>query len=257
MNGNSRQGFILSVLLHATFVAVVVVLSIFKPLPEPPRTVFELVGAPPPSGGVMQANDEPDSSGVEFDPLPAMPRPRPTPRRTPPPAAAPRQSLPQPASAQPKTAPPATPKTSYEEFVREHGQPKANPRTRSAPKGANVPRIDTRFSANIRDSVVNLEGLGSMSDAEQSALDSYIARMKEALRRSWDKPAGLAHSVSAVVEFDVAVNGLLLNARITDSSGHPQFDQSVLDAFGSLGSAGPAPDGRSHQFRLTFRMTDV
>ena len=104
--------------------------------------------------------------------------------------------------------------------------------------------------------VINLDNLANLTDAEQSALDSYIGRLREALRRHWTKPLSLATSVSAIIEFDVQSNGRLTNARVSRSSGNAEFDQSVLGAFRALGSAGATPDGRAQKLRLTFRMTD-
>lgn len=104
--------------------------------------------------------------------------------------------------------------------------------------------------------MINLDSLSGFSDAELSALDRYIARLKEALRHAWDKPTALAESLSTTVEFHVAGNGRLSNARITSSSGNRQFDESVTRAFSTLGSAGATPNGQPQQLRLKFRMTD-
>jgi protein TonB len=258
MTGNPRQGFVLSLLLHVAVAAGVLAFTFIKPPTKPPRTVFELVAAPPPS-----AESSPDDDSVQFS-MPAVrpPPPRPLPKppvQEPPPVAQPVVPTPAPTPApqrRPDPTPPPPPTISYEDYVRQHGPPRTQPARTQPPRPVTVPRINTTFTANIRETVINLDRLGELTDAEQSALDRWISRLKEALRRSWDKPTALAESLATVVEFDVASNGRFSNVRVTRGSGNRQFDDSVVGAFNRLGSAGATPDGRLQQLRLTFRMTD-
>lgn len=260
MTGNSRQGFILSILLHLGVGAVVVFLALFKPPVEPVRSVFELV-APPPS----EADIASDDAAVEFNvprTRPPAPQPKPVERPKPPepkPVVVPKpvqQTVPEkPKPAEEKPVPP--PKVSYEEFVKQHGQPTPQKPKPATPKPVTVPRLNTKFTANLRETVINIDASASLSDAELDALDRYIARLREALRRAWDKPTSLAENLATTVEFEIAANGRLTGVRITRGSGNSQFDQSVLGAFNTLGSAGATPDARPQQLRLTFRMTDA
>jgi TonB family protein len=249
MKRDSRQGFIFSALLHGAMIVGVVLVTIYKPPQKPAVTVFELVSLPAPSP------DDAEDDDIEFtvpQSRPQQPRPRPQPERRPEPPPPTPQKTPTP--KQPLPRPPE--KISYEEFLKKQGPPKATQPKTTQPRPINVPRIDTRFTATLRESVINLDSLSNLTDAEQSALDGYIARLKAALKRVWDKPAGLAHSVATVVEFEVGANGRLSGARITKSSGNAQFDQSVLDSFVTLGTAGTTPDGGPLRLRLTFRMTE-
>ncbi len=257
MRGRAGQGFILSVLLHLMVAAVALLIALYRPPEKEARTVFELVSAPQASAEVAPAD-----ASVEFT-VPAPPPQRPPPPRPPDPTPAPPpprpQIVPAPAPAPkpvPAKPPPPPPKVSYEDFVREHGSPRTTAPRPSPPRSVVVPRLNTNFSANVRETVINLDRFAELSEAEQSALDRYIARLKEALRRAWDKPTALADSLAATVEFDVAANGRLSGVRVTRGSSNPQFDQSVAGAFTRLGSAGATPDGRAQQLRLTFRMTD-
>jgi colicin import membrane protein len=145
---------------------------------------------------------------------------------------------------------------SYEEFLKQHGPPKTRKPRPAAQKPVTVPRIDTKFSVNLQESVIDLDALSALTGAEQSALDRYISRLKEALRRNWNKPSGVASTTSCEVEFNVGSNGRLTNVRITRSSGNREFDQSVQAAFSQLGSAGATPNGKAQDLRLTFRMAD-
>lgn len=246
MKDNPKQGFVLSVLLHLAVVMGALALAYLSPRNPPERKFFQLVS--PPAPAVETATDSP---AVEFesplvplpDPIVIPPKPPPEPVET-----RPVQAIPPP--------PEPPPQISFEEFVRQHGQPQTRPSRPPSQRTVTPPKIDTKFSTNLRETVIDLDNLANLSDAEQSALDSYIARLREALRRHWTKPLGLATSTSAVVEFDVQANGRLTNVRVSRSSGNGEFDRSVLDAFSALGSAGTTPDGRAQKLRLTFRMTD-
>lgn len=250
MKPNSRQGFVLSVVLHLGMAATVALVTLYQPPVKPAVTVFELVSAPPPPAEEGPAQED----EIQF----SVPKTRPPPRRVPPPPERrpePPVPVPQKTPAPKKQPPPPPEKISYEEFIRKQGQPKVTAPKKTAPRPL-PPRIDTRFSPTLRESVINLESLNALSDLEQSALDSYISRLKAALKRVWDKPVGLAHSMAAVVEFDLAASGRISGVRITSPSGNSQFDQSVLESFTTLGTAGTTPDGKPMRLRLTFRMTD-
>lgn len=254
MKGNPRQGFVLAVLLHLAVVIGAIVLTYVSPPKPPERNFFQLVSPPPPAVEAVS-----DPAAVEFesplvplpDPVVIPPKP-PEPKPEPPPPTPPKTSEVRPLPPPPEPPPQVT----FEEYVRQHGQPQARPPRQTPPRTVTPPKIDTKFSANLRETVINLDNLANLTDAEQSALDSYIGRLREALRRHWAKPLGLATTVSAEVEFDVQANGRLINVRISRSSGNGEFDRSVQDAFTALGSAGATPDGRAQKLRLTFRMTD-
>ena len=255
MWSRSRHGFVMSVILHLAVVVFAIVMTFVRPRRDKPPAVFELVSLPAPAAEIAPADSMVDFTMPEVKPLP--PRPKPEPKPPPPEVVIPPKPTPKVPEPVPQKPPEPQPKPlSYEDFVKQHGQPQAQQPRKTTPKPVVAPRIDTKFTATIRETMVNLGALGPLSEDEQSAWDRYIARLREALRRTWDKPSGLAHNVAAVVEFDVAANGRLSNAIITKSSGIPQFDGSVLGSISTLGSAGTTPDGRPQRLRLTFRMTD-
>ncbi|MGH8019833.1 MAG: energy transducer TonB [Opitutaceae bacterium] len=259
MNGNSRQGFVLSILLHVLLAGAALVFAFINPPEEPERTVFELVSAPPPMSAVMPV----EQSSVDFTmpevppPPPVVPIPIPEPEPEPQPVVPVNrpEPKPRPKPPEPKKVEPA-PTMSYAEFLKQHGAPKTPAKKKPAPKPVSVPRLNTSFTANIPDVVINLDSLTHFSDAELSALDRYIARLKEQLRQAWDKPTELAESLATTVEFHVAGNGKLSGVRVTSSSGNRQFDESVTRAFATLDNAGATPNRKTQHLRLRFRMTD-
>jgi protein TonB len=257
MHGIPKNGFIVSVILHLGAVLALIVFTFFKPPEKPIPTVFELVSAPPPSAAAAQPA-EPIQFEKPPQPLPPpIKRPEPPPPKPPEPKPIPKPVPKPPPAAEVVPIPKPPPKLSYEQFLEQQGPPKTRQPLPTNPKPVTVPRIDTKFSANLQESVIDFQALEALSGAEQSALDRYISRLREALRRNWEKPSGVASSISAEVEFNVSSNGRLTNVRITRSSGNRTFDQSVREAFDRLGSAGATPNGKPQELRITFRMTDA
>jgi TonB family protein len=252
MKGNSREGFVLSILLHSAVAAGAVVFALVRPAEKPPLRIFELVSPPPPG----EAAEAVDDGSLQFElpearPAPVPPRPKPAQQKPKP--------KPQPAPVQQPAAPPTPPKPkalTYEEFVRQHGAPKAPATKPKAAKPVAVPRINTNFNANLRDFVVDADRVGSLTDAERSIMASYIGRLMGALRRVWDVPGGLPPDIEAVVEVDIAPNGAFTRVRIVRGSGQAAFDQSVIDTFTTLGSAGPTPEGKALLLRIPFNLKE-
>lgn len=259
MQGKTKQGFVLSVLLHVAVIVGAFLISIIQPPEKPKEMIFELV-APPPS-----APDVPSTEpAMEFTaPTPPVPVPQPK-VEPPPPKPVPKPPPPKPKPVEkPKPVPtPPPPKPvevpkpmSIEEFRKLNPQ-KPKPKTTTPPKTVKVPRVDTRFNVNLRDTVVNVDSLAGLSQIQQSELQNYIARLREALRLCWSKPDGLPAATAADVEFHVAPNGSFSRIRITRSSGQTMFDASVVESFSTLGTAGQTPDGKPLHLRYTFRINE-
>jgi TonB family protein len=267
MQESSQQGFMFSLSLHVSVAAVVAVLAWVKPFQRKTEHVFDLIplgtsgpaGESPPSGDVDF--DVPDAPPVSPAVEPARPRPEPprattppppTPTRTAPPVPRP-QAPPTPRPAKPPKPAPTPDRMSYEDFVKQHGKPKPQPRagTRTQPaptRGTRTaPRIDTRFNSGIG----TVGGTPGRADGDPNAgeIDSYMFRLSEALRAIWEAPGdGEVH-----VEVDIAPNGRITVGRIVKSSGNAAFDDSVLVALRAVGSIGPTPHGKSIPRVMRFR----
>lgn len=262
MRANSPSAILASISLHALVVAVVflagVLLSRTAP---PPPVIFELVSGEPLDGaerGPATPADlkfnvpkvkQPPQTKVEPPPQ-AKEQPRPV--ETPPPK---QQTV---KKAQPKPEPKTTPKRdekmSYEEFVRQHGAPKTA--TQAPPRPVKTPRIDTaKVVAGTRAS--GERGPASTASEIRDQRD-YEARLIALLKASHEetKPTGLGDSVSAEVTFFLTADGQIRSAEITRSSGHPEFDQSVLAAIRRVTWPGPRPDKKSDTLRVIFRMRE-
>lgn len=164
-------------------------------------------------------------------------------------------------AAEAKAAAEEAKRTSYEQFQ------KQNPsKTKSTSKGSGAagatpgPRID---ASGIKKGVTGATGAGSagaggtaLSRAEANAMDAYFSMLRARLLSSHELPGGVSDLLSAEVQFTFAANGAVSGVRIVRSSGSPDFDQSVLEAFGRLKM--PArPDKKTDVQRLTFRIKEA
>jgi len=263
MQGKTKQGFVLSMLLHVGVVVGAFLFTLLKPLEKPKMDIFELV-APPPSSPALPSTEPALDFSAPEEPAPPPPKVQPPPPKPKPPDPVPKpvdkpKPIPEPPKVPPPppkpVEPPPKPMT-MEEFRKLNPQkPKTPPKT--PPKPVTVPRIDTRFTPNLKDTVVNTDSLAGLSQIQQSALQSYIARLRAALELCWAKPSGVSQTISTEIEFHVVPAGTLTRIRITRSSGNSQFDGSVLDAFEALGTGGQTPEGKPLNLRLTFRMNEL
>lgn len=289
MTRRSKQGFVLSALLHGGVVSLAILLPMLDLSDRKAENQFELVAMPPLSGAAGGGFESAPPSTRDFDfngPDNVSPPPAPQPQRKPqptqakPPPPTPQKKPPTPSPTPTKTpTPPPTikpapapaktpapaPTMSYDEWVKKFGPPKPTttkkPTTTTGGTGssgrAKGPRVDTDFSGVVRDSVVGGSRYGSLTGTEMSALGLYIAEIKGALEDAWPQPTGLADSLTTNVEFSVTAEGRIYGMRVVKSSGNPAYDQSVAAAFAGVGGVGPTPDGKPLNLRLTFKMNDM
>jgi TonB family protein len=257
MRANSSDAWVLSIVFHAAVVAIVVALTWWlNRAPEINPMVFELVEFSGETIAPAGENVAP-APAVKFDrpKVAPVPRPKPEPKKEPPPVKPPPTKQ---ATTPAKTPPKVEPKKAmtYEEFAKQQAKTlerNANP----TPRTAKVPRIDTKaITSELQQYARAGVKEGSMSAAQATALDAYIARLITALRMAHVKPDGLSELLKAKVSFYVAQDGTLSAVRVITSSGDSEFDRSVLDAFKAVRSIGSVPGGKAYTWELTFRMTE-
>jgi len=260
MPERTSTAFFLSLLLHGAAVAAIFALAFAVQQRRPPPTmIFDLVAGP---GNDLTATEAPALGTPDGDlkvkvheprghvePIPVAPEePAPT-RET-----APATKTP----AAEKTPAKSAARMTYEQYVKQHGVPKAS--TTGSPRPIAAPRISTKGIVDGVEggSASSTRGAGgtAMTAAEHTEMQGYISRLVAALRQSHEKPPGLSDLLSADVEFLIAADGTLSRVRIARSSGNAAFDESCLEAFRRVGSVGPKPDGKSATWILEFRMKD-
>lgn len=272
----SPRAFALSVLLHATIVAVVLFVAWWnsRQTEETPQ-IFELVAG---EGNDYAALEAPTTAA----PVPAikvdLPEPTPIIERAPEPVPTPRiEPVPDPPQAPPKQPPPpkkvekatekappkAQPKsdvtrTTFDKFRKEHGEPKvtkARPAPKITPKKINADSIAGRVASDSTNAVKAGAGGTALSRVESDLWAAYQAMIVERIRRAM-LAAGVTDLLTARVEFRVSAEGSVSAARITGSSGNRDFDAAVLAALRSLGRLGPPPSNQAETLSVSIEMRE-
>jgi len=250
MNSNTAQPFALSLVLHlGCGVALVAALS--QPLREmvtPIRPETFSVVPFEPTTSITSTAPVTDPL-VRFPSLPSLPK-----------------FISQPVSntpdAETQTTHPAIPvqstqtapqHTSFEQFVRSHPQAGAHPATPTPNRNPNVLKINPKdFTYHTGDNVTPTASSRGETDADAE----FVARLKAEIRHSYADKNGALTGLTARVEFTLTGDGSLKNARVLESSGSAEFDQSVLSTFQRIRTSGFLPSSVGKTFRLRFQVAD-
>lgn len=294
MNARSPNAYVFSMLLHGAIAALIILLGYLanEPAREAPK-IFELVAGAGDNYGATVAPALGVPGGAKLVTAPPTPPVPPAPVAPAPPEAAPVQAAPRPIPTPPAPkAQPAPPKSdqvpnfnkqvqktasrkearleakykkdlekeqkrmSYEEYLKEHGGKTAA----AAGPASKTAKIDAE---GIRAGVVGgstankTGGAGgkALSREQQDLLDSYFAMLRAKLKDNFVPSPNVSDKLSAGVEFFLAADGSLSRVRIVRSSGSPEFDRLVLDAFAQTHMP-PRPDGHGDTIKLTYSLRD-
>jgi len=273
MPENARSAFVLSITLHGAVVALILFFIYLMKVaaPEMPK-IFELVAG---EGDNFAATEAPaiSSPGISLN-IPVAPpvvRPQPQPQPVPEP---PREVIqrapevpavkapPKPVETKPVVEPtpaPPQPKTMTKaEFDRLN-----KTQTTPAPRAPAPPRVAKINTDEIVKGVVGgsqnaRAGAGgrALTRDEGPVMDAYFAMLRERLRAALEKPPGLADTLVTTIEVRIAADGTLSGARITRSSGSPEFDRAVLAAVARTRMP-PRPDNKSELLTIPFHMKEL
>ena len=84
---------------------------------------------------------------------------------------------------------------------------------------------------------------------------SYFSMFKARLKENHVPPPNVSDKLAVRIGFFMAADGSVSRVRVLRSSGNPEFDRSVLEAFKHT-RVGARPDRRSDMKELEFRMRD-
>ncbi|HYC72166.1 MAG TPA: TonB family protein [Opitutaceae bacterium] len=275
MHANSPSSYVASLALHALAAAVIFAATFWlaRQPAEVPPVIFELVSGPPTNPNATVAGTgapEVDVDLPKIKPLapeamrpPAAETPAPEPPKAEPKQAVrpePKQAVKTPPKQEPKKTETKKPaeepaKMSYDQFVKQHGKPQPR-QTTKAPTSAKAPQI--KMGEVLKDWKQGGGGQGGTAETreDQGLLANYLAQLRQALFRAYERPPGVDDGLVAEVTFSLAANGDISNVRITGSSGDADFDRAAVEAFRRVGSIGPPPTRRSGVWTLKFRATD-
>ena len=131
-----------------------------------------------------------------------------------------------------------------EEFRKEHGSARTAQGISGGVVGGSV------------DNKTGGAGGKALTREEGQLLEGYFALLRSRLTENLEKPTDVSDALTAKVEFYVAADGSISRVRIIRSSGNPEFDKAVLEAFRRTPSIGPRPDGHGDAVQLEFRMRE-
>ncbi len=284
MTARTSNAFLLSVTLHGTIIALILLFSFVTTgqTRNMPR-VLELVAGEGNNSSATVAPMLGTTDRVKLTvPVPTPPKAEPTPVEV-----APIQ--PAPSSPKPVTPAAVAPKapnfsnqirrqviraesTAKMQLAREHAaeakrlaKEEADRAKQAKAAAATPPKFTKIDAAGIAKGVIGgstenkVGGAGgkALVSDEGSALDRYFSLLKRRLEEALNRPPGLSDTLVATVEFHIAADGTLSGARIVKRSGSAEFDRAVLDAVAAVGSIGARPDGQSETLTLDFRMKET
>ena len=148
-----------------------------------------------------------------------------------------------------------------EQFDRQNAAKKVAAATPSKAAPTKFTKIDTKGIAAgvVGGSSASKAGAGgkALTREEATLLELYDAEFLLKVRKAYEeeRPPGLSDALRATIEVRSNLDGSLSGARITQSSGTPEFDRAVLDAVRRV-KMPPRPDKRSETISFVFTMRE-
>lgn len=239
MNQFKRKVTIRVLGIHLGVVAILMLQSCtkgcFRPKPKPEIVTFIEFGSPAPAVNVQEVTQM-------ADPEPVKPTPAPTPEPT---------VVPEPVKKtvelpKPKPKPKPTPKP----------EPKPEPKPKPTPKPKWKPtKVDVSKSTRIEptkpavsatDIERELSGIvgepTASTPGNPNEFAAYDAKIYAAFYSAWRQPAANA-ARPAKVSISIQSNGRITTRSLSQGSGDPAFDKTVMDAVNSVSLLPKPPDG--------------
>ena len=272
--------FVVSACLHVAVVVALLLLLWWSRREQPPvPQIFELVAgagdnyaateaaaAATPAPPTETVNVElPEALPVITKELVLPPPPAPVVERTPPPKVEPKKAetkQPAPKKAEPRKEEPKKTEslvrpTTFQDFVKKEGTPKAAPKAAPpAPIRAKSIDVDRVVQGVAGGSTAVKAGASGTALSVAPNDQAYVAMILDRIRRSMEA-AGVTELSEARIEFRVAANGELSAPRILRSTGSAAFDQALITAFRTIRPIGPPPSLRAEFFSVTIRMREA
>lgn len=266
MRASSPGSFALSATFHAAVVGLIFVLSLWvqKATQVTPQLFdlvnpedieigdhFEMPGAPSENPGVKFAKPKTRRAKIPSAKEIAAAQ-----------AKAEREVAKQASRSEPDKAKPRNKTTSYAEFQKKNSkQLAANQKVRTgSAKRTAAPGIDAQGLADdLMKSAAGPRGDGGGTGGSKvmiPALSAYFDRLISALRAAHEMPDSVDSLLMAKVSFYLAADGSISRVKITETSGSPDFDASVVEAFRKVRSVGAVPGGKSGTYVVPFRMSE-
>ena len=146
--------------------------------------------------------------------------------------------------------PQAKPTLTYDQFIKKEGNPKPRMQPVNTQK-VELPLIDWQ---ELELTVTASQSNDRLSETQINELLHFQNKLRNQLYAVWKQQEIAAVNIMCIAIFEVSANGLISSVRLSPSSGDSNFDASVLEAFRRISRVQPTPTGRSHQFKMPFRV---
>jgi colicin import membrane protein len=132
--------------------------------------------------------------------------------------------------------------------------------TAKAPAGApKVPSVSQGIRGGVAGgSTANTKGGAggkAMNRAEMDAMDAYIAMLIRRIRSAMER-ANFSDQLAVRIQFTITDSGSVVGVGLLETSGSPEFDRAVIDAFREVRDLGPPPHRLEDTFQITLRVSD-
>ncbi len=149
-----------------------------------------------------------------------------------------------------QSKPQAKPTLTYEQFIKKEGNPKPRMQPVNRQK-VELPLIDWQ---ELELTVTASQSNDRLSETQINELLHFQNQLRNQLYAAWKQQEIAAVNIMCIAIFEVSANGLISSVRLSPSSGDSNFDASVLEAFRRISRVQPTPTGRSHQFKMPFKV---
>ena len=138
----------------------------------------------------------------------------------------------------------------YEQFIKKEG----NPKPRVQPVNTQLVELPSIDWQDLELTVTASQSNDRLSDTQISELLHFQTQLRNQLYATWKQQEINAVNLKCIAVFEVSAAGVISSVRLLPGSGNSSFDASVLEAFRRLSRVQPTPTGRSHQFKMPFRI---
>lgn len=273
MQANSPSSYLASLALHGLAAGIIFAITVWisRQNPQIPPVIFELVAGPPTNPNATVAGTGTPEIEVDLPEIKPLSKEAMRPRVEETPAPTPATVQPKVETQQPVRIPPKQEtrkvepkkkaeepkKISYDQFVKQHGRPQPKQTAKASTNPVKVPRINMdQALKELRQGGGGGQGGKAETREDQGLLANYLAQLRMALQRAYERPPGVPDGLEVELTFSMAANGDISNVRVTRSSGDPDFDRAAAEAFRRVGSIGPIPNRRATVLTMRFQSTE-
>lgn len=131
-------------------------------------------------------------------------------------------------------------------------KPSVKPKQKAAPKDTFDPFAPVESESNVTEPTAGRNDMADMIGKQLSTqeIGRYIAMMKQAIEKRWKVASDVGKVTNPLIEVVLSPNGRVASARILESSGNPNLDQTLLSAIYAAEPFQVPPRSQFEPFRV-------